>query len=401
MTEKLKIYFKTNDFWVFLFTMFIFGSAAGLFSGVMNNYLAEILHINRFERGVVEFVRELPGLSLILLLALLYRFSEVRIIRIALFVALTGLAGLFLTGPNRTLGIFLIVLWSTGEHLLMPVRQSIAIHSAQPGKEGRAMGLTDSFGNSGMVTGYYLVPLIFWLTKKLFPESQAIVPFKAVFLVAALFLVLGLIFTSRFHKSTRHVQMERLYVRKKYIRYYILEVFFGARKQVFLTFAPFVLILNYHAPTELVATLYGVYSLINIFLAPLMGKLVDRIGYKIILIADSMVLITLCLLYGFSHHFFPPKIAFAVVAVVFILDGMLFVVGMARALYARSISTGQQELTATLTTGISINHLFSIIIALLGGLLWEYLGVELLFVCAACFGAGAMIFSCFLPGPNK
>jgi predicted MFS family arabinose efflux permease len=104
-------------------------------------------------------------------------------------------------------------------------------------------------------------------------------------------------------------------------------------------------------------------------------------------------------LYGFSHRLFPEQTAFVVVAIVFVIDGMLFVVGMARSLYAKSISTTQAELTATISTGISVNHFFSIIIALLGGLLWERLGIELLFMSAAVFGLGALIFSVFLPKP--
>jgi MFS family permease len=176
---------------------------------------------------------------------------------------------------------------------------------------------------------------------------------------------------------------------------------FGARKQVFFTFAPFVLILNYKASTEFIAILYGIYSLLNIFLNPLVGKLVDRMGYKIILICNAILLILICLSYGFSHHLFPEKVAFWVVSAIFVLDGMLFVVGMARSLYARSISSSQGELTATLSTGISINHLFSILIALLGGLLWERMGIELLFLCAAGFGVGALVFSWLLPNPVK
>ena len=400
----LKTFFKTDDFMIFLGTMFLFGIATGLFMGVLNNFLAEILHISRFERGLVEFLRELPGLGLILLLALLYRYSETRIIRLAILVCFLGLVGLILTGPNRIVSIMFIVIWSTGEHLVMPVRQSIALHSAHEGKEGRVMGITGSFGNIGQVTGYYIVPLVFLLVKKRAPstgEHSAVLPFKIVFLIAALFLIIGFLFSTRFHKSTHHVRKERLYVRKKYLRYYILEMFFGARKQVFFTFAPFVLILNYNASTEFIAILYGIYSMINIFLNPLMGKLVDKVGYRIVLIFDALLLISICLLYGFSHHLFPEKIAFIVVSIVFVLDGMLFVVGMTRSLYARSISKEQKELTATLSTGISINHLFSIIIALLGGLLWERLGLEPLFIFAACFGVGALIFSYLLPKPVK
>ena len=402
MITKLKTVFKTDDFLVFLITMLTFGIGVGLFAGVMNNYLAEILHINRFERGLVEFVRELPGLSLIFLLALLYKFSETRIIRVALLFGFAGLAGLFFSGTERLAGIGFVVLWSLGEHLIMPVRQSIAIHSAQPGHHGRAMGVTGSFGNLGQVLGFYMVPLIFWLLKRsgvADTTAEKFIPFQAVFLVAGVFLLLALLSVSRFPKSTHHIKKQRLFIRRKYWRYYVLEMFFGARKQVFMTFAPFVLILNYNASTALIATLYGIYSLINIFLSPLMGKLVDRIGYKIILIIDAVVLILMCVLYGFSHHLFPEQTAFIVVAIVFVIDGMLFVVGMARSLYAKSISTTQAELTATLSTGISVNHFFSIIIALLGGLLWERLGIELLFMSAAFFGIGALIFSSFLPKP--
>ena len=405
MNNKLKTIFHTDGVLVFLITMFLFGISTGLFMGSLNNFLAEVLEIGRFGRGAIEFLRELPGLGLILLLALLYRHSETRIIRIALLSTFLGACGLLLSGNNRIAATLFIVLWSTGEHLLMPVRQSIAIHSAQKGKEGRAMGITGSFGNIGQVSGYYLVPLIFVIVKKFFPGSEGHaaveLPFKAIFVVSALVLLAVLLFSRRLHESTQHVKKERLYIRKKYLRYYILEMFYGARKQVFFTFAPFVLILNYNASTELIAILYGAYSTINIVLNPLMGRMLDKVGYKLILICDAILLIMICLLYGFSHHLFQEHTAFIIVCIVFVVDGMLFVVGMARAMYVRSVSNTQQELTSTLSTGLSINHLISILIALLGGLLWERLGVELLFVFAAFFGVGALVFSCALPTPRK
>ncbi len=94
-----------------------------------------------------------------------------------------------------------------------------------------------------------MVPLIFWLFKRsggAETVSAKFTPFQAVFLVSALFLLLALFATSRFKKSAYHIKKQRLYVRRKYWRYYVLEMFFGARKQVFMTFAPFVLILNYN-----------------------------------------------------------------------------------------------------------------------------------------------------------
>lgn len=374
--------------------MFIFGVSVGLYGGVLNNFLADILAIDRFGRGVVEFLRELPGLLLFLMLALLYRIPENRIVRISFFIALLGMAGLAFATEARWMAVTLIVLWSTGEHLMMPVRQSISIHSAIPGKEGVAMGLTRSFGNIGSVIGFYMVSVIFMG----FGHFDHVMTYRVVFGLGALFTLAGLLFTLRLGQSEGHVKRQRMMLLPKYKKYYILEMFFGARKQVFMTFAPYVLILNYGASTQLIATLYGIFSLGNIFMNPVMGKLVDSIGHKAVLILDSFLLILLCFLYGFAQHLFPGEWAFRVVCVVFILDAMLFSAGIARAVYVRTLSDNQDELTGTLSTGISVNHLISVVIALLGGLLWERLGMEILFSAAAFFGMASLFYTMTLPG---
>ena len=79
---------------------------------------------------------------------------------------------------------------------------------------------------------------------------------------------------------------------------------------------------------------------------------------------------------------------------------MLFMVGMARAKYVQTLSSSKEEVTTTLSAGISINHLISIIIAIAGGLLWESLGIEILFSMAALFGLGSFVFSLFLPSES-
>ncbi|MBF9018566.1 MULTISPECIES: MFS transporter [unclassified Oceanispirochaeta] len=377
--------------------MFIFGVSVGLYGGVLNNFLADILNIDRFGRGVVEFLRELPGLLLFLMLALLYRIPENRIVRISFFIALLGMAGLAFATEARWMAVTLIVLWSTGEHLMMPVRQSISIHSAIPGKEGVAMGLTRSAGNIGSVIGFYMVSLIFMG----FGHFEELMTYRVVFGLGALFTLAGLLFTLRLGQSEGHVKRPRMMLLPKYRKYYILEMFFGARKQVFMTFAPYVLILNYGASTQLIATLYGIFSLANIFMNPVMGKLVDTIGHKAVLILDSFLLILLCFLYGFAHHLFPGEWAFRVICVVFVLDAMLFSAGIARAVYVRTLSDNQEELTGTLSTGISVNHLISVVIALLGGLLWERLGMEILFSAAALFGIASLFYTMTLPGRKK
>lgn len=381
----------------FLLGMFVFGVTNGLYIGVLNNYLHEILMLSRVERGLLELPRELPGLLLFLSLALLYRSSEIRILVLALLLCLFGLAGLASFGTNRLPAVLMIVLWSWGEHLTMPIRQSIAMHSARKGREGAAMGGVSGVGTLGQVIGTYLVLPLFLFV----PAGWFIGPYRFTFLIAAVFLLFTFLAASRLRGWDRTVKRKKMYFRKKYMKYYILEIFFGARKQVFITFAPYVLILNYGARTELIASLQGIWALANIVVAPLVGRLLDRIGYKKLIMIDTALLVLLCLSYGFSHLIFSRSTAFIVVCGVFVVDAVLFSVGIARAMYVKTVAGSQEEVTSTLSAGLSINHLVSIVIAMLGGLLWETLGIEILFSLAALFGLGSFFYSLTLPEPKN
>jgi predicted MFS family arabinose efflux permease len=399
MLNKIKNLYDNPHANSFLLCMVIFGVSLGLYMGVLNNYLHEVLGISRLERGVVEFPRELPGLLLFIIIAFLSRFSELKVMRFAFIVSMIGMIGMASLGDMRITAIVAIVLFSTGEHMMMPIQKSIAMHMAKPGNEGLAMGGVTSLANIGQVIGHYLIPLIFFLLAVIAPTFTIFQKFRVIFILAAIVVFVAILFVSRINETNKHIERRKIYFRKKYLKYYILEMFFGSRKQVFLTFAPYVLILKYGAKTEYIAFLYGLWSFSTIFLSPLVGKLLDKVGYKIVIIVDAFILMVLCLLYGFSHHFFQESTAFIIVSIVFVLDAILFLVGMARAMYVRSISK-QEEITVVLSSGISINHLVSIIIAVMGGLLWERLGVEVLFSLAAFFGLGSLVFSLFLPSPK-
>jgi len=400
MLKRVQSLYSDPRAFGFLVSMFIFGIVLGTYGAVLNNYLHEILNITRLERGIVELPRELPGLLLFLIIAALYRFSEMKILYFSMLVSLAGLIGLGLAGATRTPAIIFIVIFSTGEHMIMPIRSSVAIHFAQKGKEGLALGGLGAVSNLGRMAGYYLVPVMFLLYRLLEPDAPRFASFRGAFFLAAGILVIGLLYTRRIRGGVSRIKRSRLYFRKKFFKYYVLEVFYGARKQVFITFAPYVLIVRYGASTELIASLYGIYSLANIFFSPIIGRLVDKLGYKKIIVADTIILLVLCLLYGFSHKVFPETTAFVVVCCVFIVDAILFIAEMARTVYVKSNAENQEEVTSTLSTGISINHLISIAIAVIGGVLWERLGMEALFGMAALFAAGSFIFAMTLPRPQ-
>ncbi|MDR2259103.1 MAG: MFS transporter, partial [Treponema sp.] len=194
-------------------------------------------------------------------------------------------------------------------------------------------------------------------------------------------------------------QRRRFYVSKKFFKYYMLEVFYGARKQIFLTFAPYVLILQYGANTSVISLLLAICAAFGIVFSPLIGKLIDRVGYKFIMVTDTLLLMAVCFFYGFAHRIFSPGVAFMVVCVNYVLDSIISLASMASNMYVQDIAASQEEITATLSTGVSVNHMISILIALLGGWIWKAVGIEVLFSLSAFLGLLNTLYAATIKKP--
>ena len=292
------------------------------------------------------------------------------------------------------------MLWSTGEHLVMPVRSSIAMQIAKEGHAGQSLGDLTSIMNFGTVAGSILVALLFYAGTVWFEQKGEIL-YQAVWILIVILMLIS--FISSFTKDAPQVPSKRprLYFNKKFNKFYALELFYGARKQIFLTFAPYVLIREYGMSTANIALLMGICAAINIFVAPWVGKLTDRWGYRNTMIWDTVILFFVCLLYGFAGDIFPAKIALAVVCINFLLDAMISTTSLATNIYVRQLATNQDELTSTLSTGISINHLISILAAPAGGWIWMKWGVGMLFAFAAVMAIFNSLFAMTLPKPQK
>ena len=382
----------------FFLSVALWGVAVGCFQSVMNNYLTDIHNFTGLERGWLEFFREMPGLLLVFMLALLHKAGNWKVMKLGALIACIGVAALMIPA-NKIWVVLFIMIWSAGEHLMMPVRQALTMEIAAPGKGGVALGLVSGTINVGTVAGSLIVAGIFFAAVNIMGVSNTLLVYDAVWLVIALLAAASLGAMLIPKNADSPARRPRLYFNAKYKIFYALELFYGARKQIFLTFAPFVLIKIYGFDTALMAALFAVAAGINIVAAPLVGKLTDRLGYRNILIYDTVILFFVCLLYGYAGDLFPRHIAVWVVGVNFMLDAVISTTSLATNLYVKDISSDRDELTSTLSTGISINHLISIIAAPVGGWIWLKFGVGALFAVAA---AMAVLNSlCALMVPRK
>ena len=97
-------------------------------------------------------------------------------------------------------------------------------------------------------------------------------------------------------------EKRRFVLKRKFVRYYALCALFGVRKQVFVTFALWVLVTVYDQPVETIALLWVVTLIANLVTQPGIGWLIDRFGPRRILTIDALCLVVVCLLYGYSEH---------------------------------------------------------------------------------------------------
>ncbi|MDR2738690.1 MAG: MFS transporter [Treponema sp.] len=383
----------------FLSVLLLSGISYGLYRGIQDNYLAELVHISSFERGVVEFFREIPGLLVVLIFAVLYRFSENRIFKIGLCFMAAGLIGFLFAGTGKFIVVLFMVVYSMGEHIVLPLRSTISMDMAKKETGGAALGIAGALDHAGRISGFVMVSALFFIFTRLGYKRTDLFPFKVVFGASVVFIIIAVIFVLPMEELKKKVPRRRFYFAKKFTTFYMLEVFYGARKQIFLTFAPYVLILQYGAGASVIAMLMAVSAAFGIVFNPLIGKLIDKAGYKFVMVADTLILVVVCLFYGFAHRIFPQNIAFIVVCVNYVLDAIISLASMASSVYVRDIASGQDEVTATLSTGISVNHVISIFIALMGGWIWKVTGIEVLFSISAFLGILNSVYAATIKKP--
>ena len=379
--NKIKSVFQNNPIVkMFLLSILVTGLSYGLYKGMLDNFLAEIVQMGEMDRGVTEFFRELPGILLVFILAVFYMLSAESLYKVGAVITLVGIAMHAVLPPTKVLATLAICMYSLGEHIQYGMKNTITLEMSQPGRGGEGLGLVSSISQMGMLVGYFAIVIAF----SFFTGQKT---YNTFFWVSTVLAAVSMIFALRISgKSQTDRHGSRFYFHKKYTKYYMLEMFYGARKQVFLTFGPYVLILFYGANAATISLLFAITSIAGFMLAPLVGRIIDKLGYKVVMVSDTIILVFVCLMYGFAHHIFPKNIAFIVCCANYVFDAIISMASMASNVYVQDLADNQEEVKATISTGVSINHVITIFIALFGGWIWQSLGIELLFICSAVLG---------------
>ncbi|HDP80240.1 MAG TPA: MFS transporter [Spirochaetes bacterium] len=363
-----------RDLVLFSAAVALYGFSQSIVESTLNNFLDETFSITDIQRGILELPREMPGFLVVFMGALFFFLCARRLGALAHLFAAAGILMMGLFSPSFPVMLVWLFIYSTGIHIFLPMISSIGMEFAEKGKTGSRLGQLNGVMNFAAIAGSFIVFLGFRFLDFTFTLSFA--------LSAAGFLAASALMGAMKPDRPRPA-MEKFILRKEYRLFYWLNILFGTRKQIFITFAPWVLVTVYAQKTQTVATLLTIGGIIGIFFKPMLGRAIDRLGERAILMAEAAVLVFVCAGYGLSRRFSGADTALYIACACFVIDHLLISASMARATYLGRIALRPGDISPTLAMGVSIDHAFSIGIALAGGLLWHLLGYEYVFLLGA------------------
>jgi len=354
----------------FLAGVFFLGINAGILSTAFNNYLNDSFRMTAGERGFLEFPREFPGFSLIFVTSLLAALPIRSWAVITGVLSAIGVLGLGFISPSVAMMTVWMLLWSMGGHLFMAVESVMGLRLAKAGSQGRRLGQISGMTNFAAIAG---AGIIWLLAKAAGPKL-----YQAAFLIAGVAAVISAFMFARVKTGGGDAAPggKRFVFRKKYKYFYILNILFGARKQIFLTFAPWVLVTVYGVSPAVMAGLMLTASFLGVVFRQAFGIVVDKFGEQKMFIADSIILVGICAGFSLSVHKW-------LLYGLFILDNLMFATRIARTTYLNKIAEHKSDIAPTISLGITIDHAASMTVPMLGGLLWAAYGYKSVFMAAS------------------
>lgn len=350
------------------------GAAGTMVDSSFNNYLASSWDLGGLGRSALELPRELPGFLNVFAAAALGFLPARRVGALAFALQAAGILALAYLSPTFPVMTCWLFAYSLGQHVFLPMQQSLGMELARDGAEGALLGKANAVKNLAQLAGAAFV---------FFGFRSLGLGFRANFVAVAAVLAVGAAALALMSAPKASAAAPRLLLRREYGLFYVLSVLFGTRKQLFITFAPWVVVSVYGKPTSIMAALFFAGGLAGVVFQPLIGRAVDRLGERFVLGAEAVLLVPVCLVYGFAESFLPKDAAFVAVCACYAVDSLLLSFGIARSTYLKKIALRPEDVAPTLAMGISIDHVFSIAVALAAGAVWDAFGYRWVFLLGA------------------
>jgi hypothetical protein len=358
--------------------------AFATWSALLNNFVIEMAGFDGSDIGWLHTVREIPGFLAIgvILLIIFIREQVLGLISLVLLGAATALTAQF---PSLGGLLFVTLLSSIGFHYYETVNQSLQLQWLDKKKAPQTLGWLLSVGSGATLLAYLLIVL----TWRAFDLSYDLVYWLAGGTTAAI-AIFCLIAFPQFESP--NPQTKKMVLRKRYWLYYALQFMSGARRQIFVVFAGFMMVERYGYDVAQITALFMVTLLANMVLAPLLGKVVARFGERLALVVEYSGLFAVFVLYAGLYVFeWSPWFA----ALLYVVNNIFFALALAIKTYFQKIAS-PGDIAPTAAVAFTINHIAAVFLPAALGYLWLSSPVSV-FVLAAGMALVSLGLSLLVP----
>lgn len=361
--------------------------AFNTWSALLNNFAVEQAAFTGVEIGMLQSLREVPGfLSFTVIFVLLVikeqTFAVFSLALLGLGVALTGFF------PTEYGLYFTTVLMSIGFHYFEAIKQSLSLQWLSKDEAPQVLGRLIAVGSITSLIVYGVLWVLLELVELSFLWNFA--------LAGGLCCVLAVIMWLGFpHFPSKTAQHKTLVLRRRYWLYYLLTFLSGARRQIFVVFAAFLMVEKFGYSASEVTLLFLINYAFNWFFAERIGALIHRIGERRALTIEYIGLILVFIAYGLVDNA-------TLAAALYVIDHMFFAMAIAISTYFQKIAD-PKDMASTAGVSFTISHIAAIVIPAALGLVWMWSHALVFYV-----GAGFALLSLiaaqlipFDPGPGR
>jgi hypothetical protein len=344
---------KQNPMYLYLVVLTI-SSTIGLQAWLIlfNNFAVEVGGLAGNHIGMIQSLREFPGLMTFLVVLVILVIKEHRLSALSILCLGLGLAviGFF---PSFSGLLFTTLVMSFGFHYFDTTKQSLTLQyfeeKTSPWVFGKLRSLSAASSIGIGILIYGLKPIL---------------NFKQLYLLIGSLAIVAGIWGFLQNPAQKNVipQRKKIIIRQKYWLFYFLTFMAGARRQIFMAFAVFLLVKKFNFSVQEVTALFVLNNIVNYFLSPLIGKSIIRFGEKKVLSLEYFSLIIIFLAYVTVQ-------SRILVAILFILDHVFFNFAIAINTYFQKIGD-PRDIAPSMAVGFAINHIAAVVLPAIGGFLW-------------------------------
>jgi hypothetical protein len=369
---------RKRPIYVYLMVLTFAQAAAFLgWNAIYTNFAVEIAHLDGQQNGIVQSVRELPGLLSVGAIALLLVMSENTLCSLAVLVCGLGVmaTGWFPTMWGQIVWTFTL---SFGFHYYEAINQSLTLqyfdHLEAPVVISRLRAVTAS---GSFIMGVAIVLMAGRFDYRLlFAVAGSVAVFAA-----------GWSFFHRPDRSGLPVQRRGLVLKRRYWLFYVLTILSGARRQIFNVFAIFLLVQHFRFSLLQMSALLLLNNLINWILNPYIGLLINAVGEKRLLFWKYLSVILMCLAYTVCD-------SALLAAALYVIDQLSFCFTVSLRTYFQKMAD-PKDIAPSMAVGVTVNHIVAVTVPFIGGFLWM-VDRRIPFWMGAFFALGSLVMSRFI-----